>query len=110
MRALPMKNLNSAKLGIATGTIVSRSFFLLLPAGHTPLEFRGMREQIARFCLGNARIRFSRDEEGGHTVVSSRACPMHANVKTILGADKIVQSCRQQVLMRLIGLGDSCDF
>jgi hypothetical protein len=35
---------------------------------------------------------------------------MHANVKTILGADKIVQSCREQVLMGLIGLGDSCDF
>ena len=28
MRALPMKNLNSAELGIATGAIVARTFFL----------------------------------------------------------------------------------
>ena len=49
MGTLPMKNLNSAKLGIATGAIVARAFFLLLSAGHTPLEFGGMREQITRF-------------------------------------------------------------
>jgi hypothetical protein len=51
MCALPMKNLNGAKLGIATGAIVARAFFLLLPTGYAPLEFSGMREQITRFCL-----------------------------------------------------------
>ena len=35
---------------------------------------------------------------------------MHANVKTILGTNEIMQSCRKQVLMRLVRLGDGCDF